>query len=758
MMMMNKAAMLIGCVSFAILGSAARAEVDGWLRWRGPLQSGVSLEVDLPEAIDVENAKWTVPLSGRGTPVIADGRVYTLAYTGTGPDLDQMLLCLDETSGNIIWEHRYKDFLSDTVYDRYCISSPSIDAETGNVYFLSTEGILNCFSRDGDLVWQHSMIESYGMLTYPNARTVSPLIDGELAIVHCMTSAWGPDGPARNRFFAFDKRTGEHLWTSSPDGAPKDNPYSFPVFEWRDGKRLLYAGTAGGAIVCVNARTGEAAWRYTMSVGGVCASPLLHGDQVLVHHARENLDSSTAGRTLAIKLGAYPGEGQPRPLELGADHVAWSIDQLGAFSSSPVLVGDRMYLTTDTGELVCVDVTQGKALWHHKLAPDQIHASPLYADGKLYVPMNNGSFFVVRPTESGPEVLSQTQLAGNCLGAPAIWNGRIYVHTNEMLYCFGDGSGTWSGEPAAEIAPIPGPAVSMQVVPADITIQPGESLTFRTRLIDAAGLVVGEVEAPLAWQANPLGLTFDAAGLIADTSSARPGAAALTAEANGMKATVRVRVTYPMPFADTFDGVNLALADPADASVKIARPPSHWLGSGPKWEVREAGSGGIGAANGAEPSKIIAKTIADPIFQRAFGFFGHPDWHDYTVEADVMSEGNRRNMSSIGLVNQRYLIQLKGNHQEIEIQSNHERVKHSAPFAWRANTWYRLKTQCVNNDDGSVTIRGKAWPRGETEPADWTIEYTHANGLRHGAAGLFGFSFNDRFRVFLDNLAAYPNE
>jgi outer membrane protein assembly factor BamB len=80
---------------------------------------------------------------------------------------------------------------------------------------------------------------------------------------------------------------------------------------------------------------------------------------------------------------------------------------LAAISSSPVLVGNRIYQTDKTGHLCCVDADTGKVLWRHKLAPDQLHASPLYADGKLYVPMQNGSFYILRPTGDGRSATRQ---------------------------------------------------------------------------------------------------------------------------------------------------------------------------------------------------------------------------------------------------------------------------------------------------------------------------------------------------------------
>ena len=63
-----------------------------------------------------ENHLWSLPLAGRGTPVTANGRLFTLGYEGEGVDLEECLVCLDEATGEKLWELRYRDFLSDTVY------------------------------------------------------------------------------------------------------------------------------------------------------------------------------------------------------------------------------------------------------------------------------------------------------------------------------------------------------------------------------------------------------------------------------------------------------------------------------------------------------------------------------------------------------------------------------------------------------------------------------------------------------------------
>ena len=63
-----------------------------------------------------------------------------------------------------------------------------VDEETGNVYLMSTVGEMTCFDRDGKLLWQHSMMERFGMLTFPNGRRGAAVIDGDL-VIHAIVDA-----------------------------------------------------------------------------------------------------------------------------------------------------------------------------------------------------------------------------------------------------------------------------------------------------------------------------------------------------------------------------------------------------------------------------------------------------------------------------------------------------------------------------------------------------------------------------------------
>ena len=122
-----------------------------------------------------------------------------------------------------------------------------------------------------------------------------------------------------------------------------------------------------------------------------------------------------------------------------------------------------------------------------------------------------------------------------------------------------------------------------------------------------------------------------------------------------------------------------------------------------------------------------------------------------------MTDGNRRMKSNVGLINQRYVIELIGNWQKLEVSSNHDRVKVSVPFKWSTKTWYRLKSRVDVASDGSGVVRAKAWKRGEPEPSAWTIEVPHKIAHPKGAPGLRGFSPQSRYSVYVDNVSVYPN-
>jgi hypothetical protein len=141
-----------------------------WLFVRGDQGMGVSTETGLPDELNGKTL-WTYEIQGGGIPVVAGNKVYQFGYYGSGEGVEESLTCLDIDSGELIWDKRRQDFISDIVYDRYGVGSACVDEQTGNIFFQTSPGLLAGFSPDGSLLWERSLMEEFARLTFPNGRT-----------------------------------------------------------------------------------------------------------------------------------------------------------------------------------------------------------------------------------------------------------------------------------------------------------------------------------------------------------------------------------------------------------------------------------------------------------------------------------------------------------------------------------------------------------------------------------------------------------
>lgn len=764
-------------VSFGILLSqltVGASPVDGWLSWRGPAQNGTSTETGLPDTVDPKAPLWKVNYPGQSAAVVANGKLYIMGYFGEGADLQEGIACFDAETGKQLWVQGYTDFLSDTIYLRYATSTGAIDPETGNVFMQGTQGILASLTPEGKLLWNHSLMEEYGRLTFPNSRTASPVIDGDFVITRGITANWGANGPAGDRFYAFDKKSGELVWASSPGDRPKDNSFSHPYLGWLGGRRVMYSALGDGSIACINARTGEPIWRVPLFKAGINATVCVHNnDKVIAIYGTPY----EPGQMVALKImDVAPTNAAAGPVVLERAQVQLWATEISTSTTSPILVGDRIYVVSEKGDLCSVDATSGKVLWKLKIGIEQRNACPLYADGKLYVPMLDdpgskteasgeagmkGAFYIVKPDDKDPRILCHAVLDGRCFGTPTAYAGKVYVQTTRNLYCFGK-KGSPGADPAhapAEAWPKAGPATQLQIIPSEVLLRPGQLASFRVRTLDAKGFVVDELKdakalkwasyiPPTARVKSTLNATFNAQGQFVAAEDTKPSAGAFEATMGNLKGYIRGRVLPYLPVQQDFEWATLSETNAAGEA--FAYPPLPWIGARFKFDVRDR-----------EGSKVLAKTIDNKFFQRATVFLGHPGSKNYTMEADVMSEGNRRKMSEVGLINQRYIVVLKGNEQKLEINSNFERLRYPAAdsppnFKWLPNVWYRLKSRVDVAADGSGVVRAKAWRKGEPEPDQWTLEVPHKYAHQNGSPGLFGFSPQD-MRVYIDNVAVTPN-
>ena len=722
-----------------------------WLFWRGPTGGGVSAQSNLPDSLTANSLLWEYAIQGGGVPVVAGGKAYQFGYYGVGNELQEALVCFNASSGEVLWERLHSDFISDIVYNRYGVGAACIDSATGNVYFQTSPGLLIGYDSDGNKLWERSLMEEFARLTFPNGRTGGPCVDGDLVIIHAITANWGKQGPARDRFYAFDKKSGDLVWSSTPGITPKDSSFSPLTFEdLPGGRRVFYSGTGCGHIVCIDARTGQALWRFQMSYGGVNSGVVIHEDYVIAVHGKENIDSSNIGRMVAIKKPKNLPSLNEDLIVLNKDSEVWRNNSIEAFTSSPVYRDGRLYVTIKRGELVCLAADSGEEIWTLKLAPDQVHASPTWADGKLYVPMFDGRVSVVKDRGNEAEILSQMQLEGSCLSAPSVAHGRVFVQSKKKLYCFG----TSKTAPAfishkkdqnlSSKVPF-----SLQVVPAEFSIKSGSALPFKVYSLNKNGKRIEEVKEGLTWEKwipptakvqSVVDAEITSNGVLVASKDAKLSAGALRVSNGKLFGITRGRVLQDLPYSENFE-TGFTLSQKSSDQISFSYAPLSWLGARMRWQIQNL--------NG---NMVAGNTLDRVLFQRAINFVGHKDMANYTAQAEVMTDGDRRIKSNIGLINQRYIFALIGNSQKLEVVSNYDRFRHSVPFSFKTNTWYHLKTRVDILKDGTGMIRAKAWLKGEAEPSDWTLETSHINPHLHGAPGVYAMSPQSKKKVYFDNL------
>lgn len=706
---------------------------NDWTEWRGPARDGISPEKGLPSSWSPtgQNLAWKAPYGGRSAPIVMNGRVYLQNTAGKGADEQERIMCFNADTGKLLWEHRFNVFLSDVPPHRVGWASPVGDPATGNVYALGVGGSLLALSRDGKVVWERSLGEDFGLLTTHGGRTVSPLIDGDLVIISGVTFQWGQHARGAHRFIAFDKRTGETIWVSAPGGRPYDTTYAAPIIVNVNGTRLLIQGASDGVVHAIKPQTGEPVWKYEISKRGLNTGVVVYNNMAILTHSEENLNSSEMGMMTAVDATARG--------EIKKDQVKWTtLGWQGGFSS-PVMDGDRLYQIDNSANIGAFDANNGKQLWLQNLGTIQ-KASPVFADGKLYVGTENGKFFILKPSATGCEILDQDQLGTEAqpeaiIGSVAVANGRVYVVSDSNLYCIGKKNNSTNHQPAP-VEGLPNPnreATHVQVSPTELILKPGDKANFRVRLFDEQGRFIRE-DTSATWSLDQLKGTISSGQFVASSDSiAQSGL--VKATVGNLTGSASVRVFPPLPWNENFD------------SMAVNSVPATWVNATPKFIVRDL--------NG---NKVLVKTTeGSSLLSRARAFFGPSDWSNYTIEADVNATQKRRQQGDAGVIAQRYALVLYGNSQMLHIEPWQPEVKRTVaiPFQWKADQWYRMKLEVQNLPDGTVRARGKVWLATDPEPGAWMIERIDPIPNRQGAPGIFGSALAE---LSFDNLKVYRNK
>jgi hypothetical protein len=409
--------------------------------------------------------------------------------------------------------------------------------------------------------------------------------------------------------------------------------------------------------------------------------------------------------------------------------------------------GQRIYVVDNGGVLYAFDVKDGRHLWRKNLGTIQ-KSSPVLADGKLYVGTENGKLYILRPKADGVDVLDEDEMPpgpdGNpqaIIASPAVARGRVYVATMDALYAIGP-----KGTPTSKSEVInggivggQGPATSLLVTPTELIAKPGAPVALSVRGFDANGRPIANA-GPAAWSLDNLKGTIDG-GKFTPDRAAGAQAGLVKATVGNVTGAARIRVIPDLPWTFDFEGASEV-------------PPAHWVNATGKFAVRDV-----------EGSRVLVKLAENPFAfaKRCRVFFSGPDYSDYTIESEVRAMERRRQRGDVGIVAQRYELMLSGSHERIELQPWQPETARTvrADFPWKADTWYVMKLEVQSMGGGQVRARGKVWPKGQPEPAAWSIERIDPIGNLKGAPGLYAdapSAAGGGSEIYYDNVRVYRNK
>ena len=719
-----KKSSLLGLV-LAAASSAAPALGNDWYQWRGPEQTGVSRETNLPEkwTPDGENVALSAPVGGMSCPIVMNGYLYTFTRVGEvpagegttatvdpGPKTQEALTCVDAKTGKIVWQYLQNMFQTDAPFHRLGWSSPVGDPETGRVYAMGTQcNLVCCDGKTGKVVWEHQMTEEYGMISTFGGRTASPAIDEDQLFITGVSFGWGDNAGSQHRIFAFDKKTGRLNWTSGTGGVPVDAPYNTPVIGVIGGQRLVVFAGGDGGFHAFQARTGKKAWTYKASKHGMNSSCLIDGDTVYGTWDLDNFDSNKLGGVVAL---------DGSKIEAGSPKVIWKKEGIEDGFPTCTLGDGTLYCLTDNAQLFAFDAKSGKEKFHKGMGTIG-KASLVYADKKLYVAEANGRFSIVRPGENKLTQLSRAEFMDKpgreyvIFGSPAISDGHVFLATATTLYCIGPKE---FKEVKAEIPAQPKEATAesgakpavVEVVPADVVLHPGEKVNLSVRTFDATGRLLAESKAD-KWEVGPVMIPAPPPkpkelmrpnSAVAAANGGKPAEApkpvappapptpAAPTPAGNLKGTVDDQGVFTAAEADaahTIEGgaVYAHVGDikgfarvrvfpplPWKADFEkaiVAKPPLTWLGAGMKFAVRP---------DPDDPkNKVLTKLTDIPLFARARTYMGTADMTNYTLQADTkatekvfVDQGKEvHKMPDMGIIDSRYCLELKGSNQTLNL-------------------------------------------------------------------------------------------
>jgi outer membrane protein assembly factor BamB len=426
-----------------------------WPQWRGPFFNGMARGDGPTTWSDTTNIKWKTEIPGRGhsTPAIWGDRIFLTtavaigkpaaapsptessaapassggqgqrggqrAGGGAGPLLEHRfdVLCLDRKTGKILWQRTAITATPHEGYHRAYGSFASNSPVTDGKYVYASFGSRGIYAYDfnGKLIWQKDPNVQMKMRNAFGEGTAPLLAGDRLFIVF--------DQESESFIVALDKRNGKELWRHARD---ERSSWSTPLAIEHNGRTEIVV-SATNRVRSYDPETGKILWES----GGLGANAI----PVPVH--QNGIVYVMSGyrdpKLMAIKLGKQGDL-------TGSDAIVWSHTRGLAYTASPVLFDNKLYVVTDNGMVTTFNATTGEPYYAQTRLPKayNLKSSPVGANGKLYIATEDGDVVVLKMGEKF-EVMATNHLTDQVfISTPVIAAGDLYLRGQNTLFCISE--------------------------------------------------------------------------------------------------------------------------------------------------------------------------------------------------------------------------------------------------------------------------------------------------------------------------------
>lgn len=385
-----------------------------WPRFRGYSGSGISPFTNIPVAWNGpkgSNILWKadVALYSPSSPVIWGDHIFVTGANATKREV----YCYD-MSGKLLWtkevdpkrsNNQPPNVMEDT--GGFGPTTPCTDGQ--RVYVMYANGDVAAFDFAGTLVWARNVgpLEN----TYGHATSLEMY---QNRLILQLDQATAKDG--KSKILALDTATGQTVWETQPRPVP--NSWATPIVI-NNGQRDLLIACGNPWVMGYDPANGQEIWRAKAMNGEVLPSPVYADGIVYTAIEGEKIN--------AIKVD---GSG-----DVTATHIAWSAEEGLPDIIGPLCDGQRVYLVNSSGTLTCYDAKAGKKLWDKDMEMTFKACTSLVGD-KVYLVSDSGVGIVVQAASEFKE-LARSELGEEVLASPSFADGRMFLRSKKSIYCIG---------------------------------------------------------------------------------------------------------------------------------------------------------------------------------------------------------------------------------------------------------------------------------------------------------------------------------